>query len=152
MIRNIFDKQVSEEVIGRINKLTPSTIPQWGKMNVGQMLAHCNVTYRYTFEPEQFKRPSAIKKFLLRTFIKKIVTSEKPYPRNGRTAPEFIMTESKNVESERNMLIANIRKAQQLGEGYFEGKENFSFGKMTAKEWNTLFYKHLNHHLTQFAV
>ena len=152
MIKDIFDKQVSEEIISRINRLTPTTKPQWGKMNVGQMLAHCNVTYRYTFEPEQFKRPNAIKKFLLRTFIKKIVTSEKPYPRNGRTAPEFVMTESKNVESERNMLIANIRKAQQLGESYFEGKENFSFGKMTAKEWNTLFYKHLNHHLTQFAV
>lgn len=152
MIRNIFDKQVSEEVIGRINKLTPSTIPQWGKMNVGQMLAHCNVTYRYTFEPEQFKKPNAIMKFLLRTFIKKIVTSEKPYQRNGRTAPEFIMTASKDFESEKNKLIENIRKTQQLGESYFEGKENFSFGRMTAKEWNTLFYKHLNHHLSQFAV
>lgn len=152
MIRNIFDKQVSEEVIGRINKLTPSTMPQWGKMNAGQMLAHCNVTYRYTFEPEQFKKPNAIMKFLLRTFIKKIVTSEKPYQRNGRTAPEFIMTASKDFESEKNKLIENIRKTQQLGESYFEGKENFSFGRMTAKEWNTLFYKHLNHHLSQFAV
>ncbi len=152
MIKNIFDKQVSEEIISRINRLTPTTRPQWGKMNVGQMLAHCNVTYRYTFEPEQFKRPNAFKKFLLRTFIKKIVTSEKPYQRNGRTAPEFIMTESKNFETEKNKLIDNIRKAQQLGEGFFEGKENFSFGPMTAKEWNTMFYKHLNHHLTQFAV
>lgn len=152
MIKNIFDKQVSEEIISRINRLTPTTSPQWGKMNVGQMLAHCNVTYRYTFEPEQFKRPNAFKKFLLRTFIKKIVTSEKPYQRNGRTAPEFIMTESKNFEAEKNKLIENIRKAQQLGEGFFEGKENFSFGAMTAKEWNTMFYKHLNHHLTQFAV
>lgn len=152
MIKNIFDKQVSEEIISRINRLTPTTRPQWGKMNAGQMLAHCNVTYRYTFEPEQFKRPNAFKKFLLRTFIKKIVTSEKPYQRNGRTAPEFIMTESKNFETEKNKLIENIRKAQQLGKGFFEGKENFSFGPMTAKEWNTMFYKHLNHHLTQFAV
>jgi len=152
MIKNIFDKQVSEEIISRINRLTPDTKPQWGKMNVGQMLAHCNVTYRYTYEPEQFKRPNAFMKFLLKTFIKKYVTSEKPYQRNGRTAPEFIMTESKNVDAERNMLIENIRKTQQLGERFFEGKENFSFGKMTAKEWNILFYKHLHHHLTQFGV
>lgn len=152
MIQNIFDKQVSEEIISRINRLSPDTKPQWGKMNAGQMLAHCNVTYRYTFEPEQFDKPNAFKKFLLRTFIKKIVTSEKPYQRSIRTAPEFIMTESKNVDAEKNMLIANIRKAQQLGESYFEGKENFSFGKMTAKEWNTMFYKHLDHHLAQFAV
>ena len=42
---NIFEKSVADEVIARINNLTPATQPGWGKMNVAQMLAHCNVTY-----------------------------------------------------------------------------------------------------------
>lgn len=49
-MKNIFDKDVSEEVITRINKLDSTTKPQWGRMNVAQMLAHCNVTYEMVYE------------------------------------------------------------------------------------------------------
>jgi len=41
---------------------------------------------------------------------------------------------------------------QKFGSARFEGKESHSFGKLTSKEWNNMFYKHLNHHLTQFGV
>ena len=51
MIKNIFTKEVTDILIGRINNLTPATQPQWGKMNVAQMLAHCNVAYEMVFEP-----------------------------------------------------------------------------------------------------
>ena len=67
MIKNIFDKQVSEEIINRIQNLSPNTTPKWGKMSVDQMLAHCNVAYAYTFEPDKFKKPNALKKFILKT-------------------------------------------------------------------------------------
>ncbi|MGC4233716.1 MAG: DUF1569 domain-containing protein [Niabella sp.] len=152
MIKNIFTEEVANEVIHRINQLKPTDKPHWGKMSVDQMLAHCNVTYAFTYEPEQFKRPSAFKKFLLKTFIKGFVTGEKSYPKNGRTAPEFIITEQKDFEKEKTKLIDNIQKTQRLGFQHFDGKDNFSFGKMTGKEWNALFYKHLDHHLTQFGV
>lgn len=152
MIKNIFDHQISTEIIHRIEQLQPTTQPKWGTMRVDQMLAHCNVTYRFTYESEQFKKPSAFKKFLLKTFVKKYVVNEEPYRKNGRTAPEFIMTDSKDFEKEKALLINFILKTQQLGSTYFEGLENFSFGKMTSKEWNNLFYKHLDHHLTQFGV
>ena len=46
---NIFEKSVADEVIARINNLTPATQPGWGKMNVAQMLAHCNVTYEMIY-------------------------------------------------------------------------------------------------------
>lgn len=152
MIKNIFTEEVANEVISRINQLSPEDKPHWGKMSADQMLAHCNVTYAFTYEPEQFKRPSAFKKFLLKTFIKKFVVSEKSYPQNSRTAPEFIKSGQYDFEKEKAKLIDNIQETQKLGFQYFEGKDNFSFGKMTGNEWNTLFYKHLDHHLRQFGV
>ncbi len=152
MIKNIFTPAVAEEIINRIENLTVSTQPIWGKMSVGQMLAHCNVTYQFTYKPELFDKPSSFKKFLLKSFVKRIVVSEKPYQKNGRTAPDFLMTSDKDFEKEKVILIENIRKTQQLGETFFEGKDNFSFGKMTSKEWNNMFYKHLDHHLNQFGV
>ena len=39
-VKNLFDAAVKNDVIGRINKLTPQTQRLWGKMDVSQMLAH----------------------------------------------------------------------------------------------------------------
>lgn len=151
-IKNIFEKEVSDEIINRINQLSNNQKAVWGKMSVDKMLAHCNVTYDYTFTPEKFKKPSAFKKFLIKLLIKNYVVSDKPYKQNGQTAPDFIIKGDKDFEKEKAKLIENINKSQQLGNKYFDGKDNFSFGKMTANEWNTMFYKHLDHHLRQFGV
>jgi len=151
-MKNIFDKQIADAVILRIENLQITSQPIWGKMSVDQMLAHCNVTYAFTYQPEKFTKPNFFKRFLLKTFVKNMVVSEKPYPKNLMTAPDFKMAETKNFEREKKLLIENIIKTQQLGANFFNGKENFSFGKLTAKEWNNLFYKHLHHHLSQFGV
>ncbi len=152
MIKDIFEKEVANEMIDRINRLQSQSQAQWGKMNVGQMLAHCNVTYAFTYEPERFKKPNAFMKFMLKNFVKKYVVSEQPYKKNGRTAPDFIIADHKDFEKEKTKLIDNIVKTQNLGKAHFDGKENFSFGKMTGAEWNIMFYKHLDHHLRQFGV
>lgn len=44
-MKNIFQTEVTQEIISRINNLLPNTPALWGKMSVSQMLAHCNVTY-----------------------------------------------------------------------------------------------------------
>ncbi|MFY7912591.1 MAG: DUF1569 domain-containing protein [Emticicia sp.] len=148
---NIFKKSVSEEVIGRINALTPSTQGKWGKMSVSQMLAHCNVSYELIYE-NKHPKPNAFMKFILKLLVKNKVVSEEPYSQNGQTAPQFVVKEDKDFEIEKNRLINYIRKTQELGENYFDGKESHSFGALNITEWNNLFYKHLNHHLTQFGV
>ncbi|WP_435181734.1 DUF1569 domain-containing protein [Cellulophaga omnivescoria] len=115
------------------------------------MLAHCNVAYEMTFE-DKHPKPNSFKKFLLKTFVKNAVVGPKPYKKNSRTAPEFIITESKNFEEEKNRLLSYLDKTQKLGETYFNNKESHSFGKLSSKEWNMMFSKHLDHHLTQFGV
>lgn len=150
-MENIFLQEVTSGLIQRINKLTSNSTPQWGKMAVGQMLAHCSVPYEMALEGKG-KKASGILKFILRLFLKNIVVGEKPYAKNGRTAPEFLITEPKEFDSEKRRLISYIEKAQLLGESYFEGKESNSFGALSAKEWSNLFYKHLDHHLNQFGV
>ena len=148
---NIFTKDVSEKVMGRINKLKPDAQPHWGKMNVGQMLAHCNVTYELLFEDKHAK-PKGFMKFFIKLMAKKTVVGEKPYPKNIRTAPAFLMTGEKNFDAEKNRLIDYIKRTQALGEKHFDDKESHSFGKLSIDEWNNMFYKHLDHHLTQFGV
>lgn len=148
---NIFTKEVADNIIERINHLTAETKPQWGTMNVAQMLAHCNVSYEMIYE-NIHPKPNLFFKFILKTLVKSKVVGEAPYPHNSRTAPQFIIKETKNFETEKQRLIDYINKTQKLGENYFDNKESHSFGKLKKTEWNNMLYKHLQHHLSQFAV
>jgi len=151
MTKNVFEPEVVDELSARIDKLNPETQPLWGTMAVGQMLAHCCVTYEMVFT-DKHPKPNAIMGLLLRTFIKRGVVNEKPYPKNGQTAPAFKIKDDKDFESEKTRLLDYLHKVQELGRDYFEGKPSLSFGKLSAQEWNNLFYKHLDHHLRQFGV
>jgi hypothetical protein len=148
---NIFTPEVTNGILQRIDKLTPATQPQWGKMSVGQMLAHCNVTYEMIYD-NKHEKPTGLMKFFLKNLIKNVVVGEKPYKKNSRTAPAFLQTTEKDFSREKEQLKAHITRTQQLGQEHFNGKESHSFGKLSGAEWNNMFYKHLDHHLTQFGA
>ncbi|HTE27400.1 DUF1569 domain-containing protein [Flavitalea sp.] len=148
---NIFSREVTEKLIERINKLHATSTPGWGKMTVAQMLAHCNVTYEMVYE-NKHPKPNKFLGFVLRSFVKKYVTNEQPYKRNMRTAAQFLIHEVRDFEKERLRLIDHLNKTQQLGEAHFHNKTSHSFGKLSKEEWNNMFYKHVDHHLTQFGV
>ncbi|MCJ8164100.1 DUF1569 domain-containing protein [Pontibacter sp. E15-1] len=150
-MKNVFAQADAAELTSRINQLHPDTKGLWGKMTVDQMLAHCNVTYEFVYE-QNHPKPNPVKRLLLTLFVKKFVVNEKPYKRNGRTAPEFIIRGDKDFEAERSRLIRYIQKTQELGAAHFQNKESHSFGRLSSQEWNNMFYKHLDHHLSQFGV
>lgn len=151
MILNVFEVNTSENLINRLNNLSIESKARWGKMNVAQMLAHCNVTYELVYE-NTHKPPNFLMKLLFKFFIKKFIVNEIPYKQNLGTAPAFIITNERDFIREKARLKDFIKQTQQLGASYFEGKESISFGKLTAKEWNNMFYKHLDHHFKQFGV
>ncbi|MBK8581821.1 MAG: DUF1569 domain-containing protein [Flavobacteriales bacterium] len=154
-MEDIFSKPVANSVIARINTLQEETKPQWGKMDSAQMLAHCNCIYDMVYDPEYAKKnppPNAFVRVLLKAFLKPIVTGSKPYKRNSRTAPEFLIKSDKDFARERERITAYINKTQELGAAHFEGKRSPSFGALTSSEWNVLFHKHVDHHLRQFGA
>jgi hypothetical protein len=148
---NIFEANTVSQIQERIAKLNTTTQAKWGKMNVAQMLAHCNVTYEMLYE-NIHPKPNFFMKLVLKSFVKPIVTNEKPYKESSQTAPAFIITDERDFEKERKRLIDYINKTQALGDNAFQGKESHSFGSLSSTEWNNLMYKHLDHHLRQFGV
>jgi hypothetical protein len=112
-MKNIFELEVTQEIIKRINQLTPETTPKWGEMDVAQMLAHSNVTYEFLYEDEHKKQ--------------------------SQTAPAFIIKSTKNFVTEKSRLTENLSKTQKLGADYFNNRESHSFGRLTIKEWNNMF-------------
>ncbi|MEO6286217.1 MAG: DUF1569 domain-containing protein [Dyadobacter sp.] len=150
-MQNIFLPETVAQLTERIAVLQPETKQLWGKMNAPQMLAHCNVAYEMAFE-NIHPKPNILMRLLVQIFAKSTVCGDKPYVKSQQTAPAFVITGDKDFELEKSRLIGYLKKTAELGEQHFNGKESLSFGKLTSTEWNTMFYKHLNHHLTQFGV
>lgn len=148
---NTFDKQTTALTLKRLENLKHTTQPQWGKMNAPQMLAHLNVSYAMADGKIPVKN-NFIVSFMLKTFVKKIVTNDVPYKKNSRTAPQFLITNERDFEKEKALLIANIKRVEEQGSSYFEGKKSESFGALTAKEWSNMLYKHIDHHFSQFGI
>lgn len=151
-MQNVFDVHEAQNYIDRINNLTPETAGKWGKMSVDQVLAHLNVSYEAIYEPEKHAKPNFISAFLMKRFVKSKVVNEIPFKQNLPTSPMFIVHSDQDFNLEKKRLIGFIQKTQQLGSTAFDGKMSHSFGKLTAKEWNNMLAKHLNHHLEQFGV
>lgn len=147
---NLFEKENVQSIIDRIENLNTEQQAEWGKMSVDQMLAHCNVTYDMIYS-NNYESPNFIAKLMFKAFIKPIVVGTKAYKKNSRTAPQFIIADKKVFEEEKAKLIQHLHKTAELGESHFEGKASISFGKLSANEWNNMFYKHLDHHLKQFG-
>jgi len=150
-MRNLFEANDLELTLARVKSITADTKPVWGKMTADQVMAHLNVAYDMAYT-DKYTKARGVKKFLLKIFVKSAVVGPKPYPKNGRTAPEFIISDQRNFGLEQAKLIEHLIKTQALGETHFHNKESNSFGALTSKEWNVLFAKHIDHHLTQFGV
>jgi hypothetical protein len=148
---NIFSPAVTEQLINRLEKLKPETMPLWGKMNAPQMLAHCNVTYDLAFDRIK-EKPNFLMRILLKTIVKKSVTNEMLYKHNLRTAPVFLVSDVQDFAKQKALLIENLKACVAMGEKFFDGKESSSFGPLNITEWNNMFYKHLDHHFSQFGL
>ena len=134
----------------RIDHVHDYTKPLWGKMNAGQMMAHCQVPIRVAFG--EAKLSGRFFGILLGPWIKKIVLSEKPFKKGLPTHKSFLVTDERNFEIEKDRLRECVVRFSTYGKERIGKYPHPFFGKMTPEEWGTSMYKHLDHHLQQFGV
>jgi hypothetical protein len=147
-VKNLFDPAVKEDIIARINKLTPQTTALWGKMNVSQMLAHLQVPIGVADGTRTVKRTFFGR--IVGPMVKPILYNNKPFKRSLPTDPSFVMIGSeKNFETEKQNLLNIVNK---FSEPAIVNEVHPFFGKMTKEQWSRGTWKHLDHHLQQFGV
>jgi len=149
-MKSLFDPGVRQEMVDRINKLTPATNPLWGKMTVAQMLAHMQPPLRVALGEQNLKK--GLMGFLFGRIAKKQMVNETPFKKNLPTAPSFIVKGEKSFEEERNRVIDLLTRFSKEPKQDLDTRVHPFFGKLTADEWNILHWKHLDHHLRQFGV
>jgi hypothetical protein len=149
-MKTLFDAASLQEMIGRINSLTPASPARWGKMNAEQMLAHLVesmklATGELTAKPKKmiFRYPP------FRQFLVYLM----PFPKGAPTLPELRRRDSDagtlaQNKAELARLLRDIasRTAQK------EWPEHPAFGNLGRRAWGVLGYRHADHHLRQFGV
>lgn len=97
-MNNLFNQSDVSQILERIGKLTPGSQRQWGKMNVAQMLAHCNISIE-TALGKNIIKPLFIGR-IIGSFLKPKVLSEKPFGKNSPTDKSYIFKEDLKFEEE----------------------------------------------------
>ncbi len=148
-MQNLFSQTDAGVVIHRIESLQTSNQPQWGKMDVAQMLAHCQVPFLYYFGERKQKR--GLMAVLFGAMAKKKMMHDGAFTKNLPTAKDFIITGERDFEKEKQQLVNMIKRFTLTADPHTIQQHPF-FGKMSGNEWAVLAYKHLDHHLRQFGV
>lgn len=145
-VKNLYDSEVKKEIIDRINRLTPDSPRQWGKMNAAQMLAHCQMPLGVATGSHKLKSNFLLS--LIGSMVKSKLYDDKPFKRGLPTDRSFIMKDEKDFEKEKKALIDMINA---FTENNMSGEKHPFFGRLTNEQWSKGTWKHLDHHLRQFG-
>lgn len=149
-MNSLFSKEHVESLVQRIQQLTPEHQALWGKMNVGQMLAHCSSAMEVVRDQKHLKR--LFIGYVLGGLLKKQYYNDKPFKKNSPTHPYFLHTDTRELEAEKEQLINHLRAFQEGGIAKCTKQQHAFFGKLTEEQWAMGMYKHTDHHLAQFGV
>ena len=149
-MKSLYNPGDNQEIISRLQQLRPDAQALWGKMNVAQMLAHCQVPLQVAYGDVKIKRRFI--GWLFGRIAKKKLSSDKPWDKNMPTDPEFIMKSEHDFDTEKNKLIPLVQRFALAGPDGITKDPHPFFGKLTSEEWDRLQWNHLNHHLGQFGV
>ena len=149
-MNNLFDTPDAVGLLARLTKLTPNSAPSWGKMNVAQMLAHCQVPLEVAIGEKKLKRTFI--GFLFGNIAKKQLTNDKPFGKSMPTDPSFVVKDERDFISEFQKLDLLIKRFNESDKLAVAARSHPFFGKMTPDQWGILLWKHLDHHLRQFGA
>jgi len=149
-MESIFEPRSSASILRRIEKLQPGAVAQWGKMNVSQMLAHCQVPLQVGLGERQLKQNLVGK--LFGRIAKKQMLQATPIKKNLPTDASFVVKDDRNFEKEKELLKTWVQRFAEADAATMAQHRHPFFGLKTPDEWGILTWKHLDHHLRQFGA
>ena len=147
-MKNLLNQTDRQEIISRINALTSDHQAQWGTMDVGQMLAHCQRPIELALRDP--KPPRTLMGRIIGPMAVKEVFGPRPFKRNGYTPPPFKVTGPQDFNANKDELIKLIERFPV--EMPKVGLVHPFFGAMPLEQWGEGNYKHLDYHLGQFGA
>ena len=150
-MNNLFNANDVSGILARIENLSPNAHKEWGKMNVKQMLAHCNASLDTALGLTFSKRLGLVGR-LFGKLMKPSFFSKKPFPKNSATDKSYIIATNPDFDMEKAKVVAKIKLFTEGGPENCPKNPHAFFGALTPEEWAIMQWKHLDHHLRQFGA
>ncbi|HEX6193794.1 MAG TPA: DUF1569 domain-containing protein [Chitinophagaceae bacterium] len=149
-VKNLFDNATYQQMVDRLNRLTPESKGHWGKMNVSQMLTHCKRAFRVPLSDKPLPRMFLGR--LLGWLARPKLYNNIPWGKSLPTAPSFIVKDERVFEKEKAALLELVEQFHTKGPDKVGVYPHPFFGRLTKEQWGKSMWKHLDHHLRQFGV
>jgi len=149
-MKNLFEKESTDEILSRVDQLQPAAQRQWGKMEVAQMMAHCSAAL--DMASGEINPPRMFVGRILGPLVKPIFTNEKPFAQNNPTEKRLVVADRRDFAREQEQLKQKIQQFHQGGEAACTRHPHPFFGTLSPQDWSRGMYKHMDHHLRQFGV
>ncbi|HWA95477.1 MAG TPA: DUF1569 domain-containing protein [Terracidiphilus sp.] len=142
------DKQ---EILERLERINASSVRQWGRMTVGEMVCHLSDSFMVAMGEREARSVSSL---FGRTVMKwAALKLPAKWPQGVQTVAECAAgkggTPPLELERDKNQLRALIGQFTRQGQTY---AEHPIFGRMSNEEWLRWGYLHMDHHLRQFEA
>lgn len=148
-MKSLFNNQDLEEVLTRIDRITPGAQRQWGKMELAQMLAHAANALEMAMG--KINPPRVFIGRLLGRFFKSRYTEDTPFSKGNPTSESIRVIDTREFAAEKERLRKAVEQFAAGGEKGCTSHPHPFFGILTPSEWGIGMYKHLDHHLRQFG-
>jgi hypothetical protein len=144
----VHDPAVLASLTQRLNRLTPASQRQWGRMTVDLMLWHLNEGFEMGLGRRTLSKMKVpIPRFLIKFFVFNV-----PWPKGKtRTHPDL---EAKAIYDFATERARTIQLLDEIVAKPLDSKwpDSYAIGPMSGREWSRLSAIHVDHHLKQFGV
>ena len=145
----MWNEHSRNDLLTRLDRLTPGSLPRWGKFTSLRMLAHVNDALRMPLG----EVTPAPKQLPLRHFpLKQLIIYLLPFPKGVPTAPELLARGDGAVWAEELKSFSELVGRLASASGALVWPPHPAFGSMTNRDWGVLAYRHASHHFTQFGA
>lgn len=147
-MKSLWQSETRREVMARLGKLKPTSEPRWGRMNCQQMVTHLADGLRMALGELEVKPRG---RFLSVPPLKQLIVYWLPFPKGAPTAPELRRRSAGEIDGE-VAAIGELLDAFARRDRRGPWPDHPAFGRLGARGWGVLAYRHLDHHLRQFGV
>ncbi|MFD2200151.1 DUF1569 domain-containing protein [Shivajiella indica] len=150
MKKTILNPLVVREILERADQLQPQSQALWGKMNVTEMLSHCNLAHQSILKAPKASVKATFKQKLAKLYF---FYYKKEFPRYAKGPEKFDMrgkVDALLFEEEKSKFFHIVKKFSNL-ESQMEAVHP-RLGPLNHKYWGKFVWMHLDHHLRQFGV
>jgi hypothetical protein len=149
-MKTMWNADNQREIRDRMVRLTSDRSAAWGKMNAPQMVCHLAESLKMALGDLPVARKNVPIRY---PPLKQFIVYVAPFPKNVPTAPELLARPPRDWPGDVADVLALVdRFAARGAEKTVSWPEHPAFGRLSARAWGVLVYRHMDHHLRQFGA